>query len=215
MSQHRTNSDRREGPLRRLVRYLRGGVESTSATTGPVARAAPGAYELAYEEARRALDEQERGLAELRSRAGVVLGAAAVTMSFFGSRLLNGASVYVVGSGHARVATTPHRLDAWSWLAIASFALLGAAVLSVMWPGKKGTWHTHVDGDKLFAGYLEPENAQPKSILEIHRNLAIFMHESWKNNDGQIRLLQWAFRGAVTFLMLEVGFWVVSLATHP
>jgi hypothetical protein len=52
-------------------------------------------------------------------------------------------------------------------------------------------------------------------LRELHRNLAIFMHESWKSNDSQMTRLQWAFRGAVMFLMLEVACWVVSLATHP
>ena len=127
-----------------------------TATPDPVARAAPEAYKLAYEEARRALDEQERALAELRSRAGVVLGAAAVTTSFFGSRALHAGSIYLVASGKLNAAGGSDALDIWSWLAIASFAVLGAAVLWVMWPGKKGAWHTHVDVAKLFAGYLEP-----------------------------------------------------------
>ncbi len=39
---------------------------------------------LAYKKAKRALEEQQRVVAELRSRAGVLIGAAAITTSFFG-----------------------------------------------------------------------------------------------------------------------------------
>ncbi|HEX5857669.1 MAG TPA: hypothetical protein VFY91_06130, partial [Microbacterium sp.] len=52
------------------------------------AGAAP-AYELAYEEARRALDGQERALGAVRTRAGVVLSAAAIVTSFLGGQALS------------------------------------------------------------------------------------------------------------------------------
>jgi hypothetical protein len=45
-------------------------------------------YELAYGEARRALDDQERAVTELRSRAGALIAAAAITTSFFGGQVL-------------------------------------------------------------------------------------------------------------------------------
>jgi hypothetical protein len=78
---------------------------------------AAGAYELAYDEARRALEDQERVVNELRSRAGVLIAAAAITTSFFGGRTL---AVDEVGVA--------------SWAAIVFFALLGATVLVVLWP---------------------------------------------------------------------------------
>jgi hypothetical protein len=45
--------------------------------TNPGYQADPAAYKLAYEEARRALDEQSQVLTELRSRAGTLIAAAA------------------------------------------------------------------------------------------------------------------------------------------
>jgi hypothetical protein len=45
-------------------------------------------YELAYSEARRALDDQERAVTELRSRAGALIAAAAIATSFFGGQVL-------------------------------------------------------------------------------------------------------------------------------
>lgn len=61
-------------------------------------------YELAFEEAARALDAQERAVNELRSRAGVLIAAAAITTSFFGSRAITG-----------------HQLSTWVWVAVAAF----------------------------------------------------------------------------------------------
>ena len=49
-------------------------------------------YELAFDEAGRALDAQERAVNELRSRAGVLIAAAAITTSF------NPASGFAPGS---------------------------------------------------------------------------------------------------------------------
>lgn len=49
----------------------------------------PLTYQLAYEEARRAPDEQERAVVELRSRAGQLVAAAAITTSFFGGQALH------------------------------------------------------------------------------------------------------------------------------
>jgi hypothetical protein len=46
----------------------------------------PGAYLLAFDEAKRALDEQERAVFELRSRAGQLIAGAAITTSFFGGQ---------------------------------------------------------------------------------------------------------------------------------
>ena len=74
-------------------------------------------YALANDEAKRALDAQEAVVNELRSRAAVLIAAAAVTTSFFGSRALTSSDV-----------------DAWAWAAIISFALVGLTVLAILWP---------------------------------------------------------------------------------
>jgi len=52
---------------------------------------------LAYEKAKRALEEQQRVVAELRSRAGVLIGAAAITTSFFGGII----SAMMAGDGES------------------------------------------------------------------------------------------------------------------
>jgi hypothetical protein len=55
--------------------------------------ATPAHYELAYDEARRALDAQESVVNELRTRSGVLIAAAAITTSFFGGRALSDGDV--------------------------------------------------------------------------------------------------------------------------
>jgi len=74
-------------------------------------------YELAFEEAGRALDAQERAVNELRSRAGVLIAAAAITTSFFGSRAIAGGD-----------------LSGWVWVALVAFIAVGGSVLTVLWP---------------------------------------------------------------------------------
>ncbi len=104
----------------------------------PVAGSGPAeGYALAYEEAKRALEEQERVVTELRSRAGVLIGAAAITTSFFGGRALTGDKVHTA-----------------SWIAITCFALLGGTVLVVLWPWRD--WRFTVNAQAFIETYLEP-----------------------------------------------------------
>jgi hypothetical protein len=76
----------------------------------------PGAYLLAFEEAKRALDEQERAVFELRSRAGQLIAGAAITTSFFGGQALH------------------RHLNGVSWVDVSCFVALSIAVLVILWP---------------------------------------------------------------------------------
>jgi hypothetical protein len=95
-------------------------------------------YELAFEEAGRALDAQERAVNELRSRAGVLIAAAAITTSFFGSRAITGDGLSV------RV-----------WVAVAAFIVVGGCVLTVLWP--RSDWSFNASAAEIIAEYIEPE----------------------------------------------------------
>jgi hypothetical protein len=86
--------------------------------------ATPAHYELAYDEAKRALDAQESVVNELRTRSGILIAAAAITTSFFGGRALADGAVGTAG-----------------WLAIAAFGLVGASVLAVLWPRTDWTFN--------------------------------------------------------------------------
>jgi hypothetical protein len=65
----------------------------------------PDAFRLAYEEARPGLDDQERAVVELRSRAGTLIAGAAITTSFFGSQALR------------------HHVHVMGWVAMAALSL--------------------------------------------------------------------------------------------
>jgi len=73
-------------------------------------------YVLALEEARRALDEQERAVAELRARAGTLVSAATIATSFLGAPFV-----------------ADRRLGVASAVAICAFVLLSVATLTLLW----------------------------------------------------------------------------------
>jgi hypothetical protein len=98
---------------------------------------APGAgYALAYQEARRGLEDQERSVVELRGRAGAQIAAPAIITSFFGSQTL------------AR-----HDLGTAGWVAIGCFVLLSFAVLLMLWPRRD--WAFSLEPEDFIATYLE------------------------------------------------------------
>jgi hypothetical protein len=73
---------------------------------------------------------------ELRSRAGVLIGAAAIATSFFGSRATAGGSLTAAG-----------------WCATAAFVCLAAAVVAVLWPWQ--AWEFHASPTAMIATYIE------------------------------------------------------------
>ena len=157
-------------------------------------------YELAYTEARRALDDQERVVSELRTRAGVLIAAAAITTSFFGNEALTRASI-----GYA------------SWLAIGCFCLLGFTVMAILWPRRD--WMFSVNARAFIATYLEPygpepygPDAEPMALPMIHRDLALHMEDSFDSNRRQLRVLMGSFRAGAVLLLAEVVAWVVAIA---
>jgi hypothetical protein len=120
--------------------------------------ATPAHYELAYDEARRALDAQESVVNELRTRAGVLIAAAAITTSFFGGRALSDGDVATA-----------------EWIAIACFGVVGASVLAVLWPCTD--WTFTVNAQRFIGTYIESEEG-PLPLPAIDRDLALHMRAS-------------------------------------
>lgn len=152
----------------------------------------PAGYEFAYNEAKRALEDQERTVVELRSRAGTLIAAAAITTSFFGGQAL-----------------ADHSLDAAGWAAITCFVALGVAVLAILWP--RPDWEFSVEPSLFVSTYLEPDEGEPLSVPLIHRDLALHMGVSAARNQTQLARLATAFRIAAVLLLAEVIAWVVVL----
>ncbi len=152
-------------------------------------------YAVAYAEAQRSLDEQERAVVELRTRAGTLIAAAAITMSFFG--------------GHALLNDDLH---AFGWVAIGCFALVGLAVLLILWPRRD--WEFSLAPSEFIATYLEPEHGEPLQLQLILRDLALHMGRSAALNRRQLRTLMITFRTGVLLLVIEVLAWVLALLLH-
>ena len=151
---------------------------------------AANAYELAFEEAARALDAQERAVNELRSRAGVLIAAAAITTSFFGSRGVTG-----------------DHLSGWVWAAVGTFIVVGGCVLLVLWP--RSDWSFSASAADIIAEYIEPD---PVALPDVYRDLALHRAAAYDRNARQLGRLFTVFRVGLVVLVVEVAAWVVALA---
>jgi len=152
----------------------------------------PEAYRLAFEEARRALEDQERAVSELRSRAGSLIAGAAITTSFFGGQALNRDAINATG-----------------WIAIGCFVLLGLTVLFIVWPRRD--WEFALSPQKFLQTYLEPQDAEPLALHLIHRDLALHIGSSASSNRSKLRHVMIAFRAGAVLLTAEVVAWVAVL----
>ena len=85
-----------------------------------IQRGDPEAYALAFTQGVRALSEQQAVIDGFRTRSGLLLSGAAIATSFFGQ------------------ASLAHGTSFFTWLAVAMFVLLGAAVIAILWP--RGDW---------------------------------------------------------------------------
>jgi hypothetical protein len=101
-------------------------------------------YRIAYDEAVRALSQQQSMIDSLRTRAGLLLSAAAITTSFLGAQALN--------DGGPRIAT---------WLALASFVGLSIASLAILWPH---SLEFTANPANVIESYIETE--EPLSVAE-------------------------------------------------
>jgi hypothetical protein len=156
----------------------------------------PGAgYALAYREACRGREDQQRAATELRGRAGALIAAAAITTSFFGGQAL-----------------VRHEIGAAAWVAIACFVLLCVTVLLVLWPRRD--WTYSLAPDELITTYLERGDRKPIGLHVIQRDLALHIGHSTAFNRRQLQMLSIAFRAAALLLVTEVVAWVVALLTQ-
>jgi len=153
----------------------------------PTTEATSDGYALALEEARRALEEQERAVAELRARAGTLIAAAALAASLLGEAPQGLLGVVAVG------------------------ALIGltTAMLVVLWP--RWDWRFSVAPSMIVLEYLEP----PKSSLPfVHRDLAFHMERNAAVNRERLNLLVTTFRtGVLLFAIALIACVAGSLTT--
>jgi hypothetical protein len=147
-------------------------------------------YKVAYDEAVRALSEQQDVIDSFRNRAGLLLSAAAVTTSFLGAQALH--------EGHSGL---------FSWLALAAFVGVAAACLAILWPWR---WEFTADPREVIETYVESAEQLPTE--ELHRNLSLHMHQSYLENHAGLEQLVVFFQAASCLLAAEVVLWIVAIA---
>jgi hypothetical protein len=138
------------------------------------------AYELAYREAVRALDHQLSTLTELRSRAGMLLAAASITLSLLGQETLHG--------------TRPT-----AWAAIVCFALLSLCVLAIVWP--HADWNFDTDPATLLDARLAVGRATVRDL-----SLELIAHMGWHRRANSRRLARVVrvFRVGASLLAIQI-----------
>jgi hypothetical protein len=146
-------------------------------------------YKVAYDEAVRALAHQQAAIDNLRSRAGLMLSAGAVTTSFLGAQALQARS-----------------LNAPSWLALATFVAMAGALLGVLWPFR---WEFSADAREVIDTYVE--SVEPEQIAGLHRELALHLRDGFARNLDGLSQLAVLLQIASGLLVIEVTLWITAI----
>jgi hypothetical protein len=146
-------------------------------------------YKVAYDEAVRALSEQQGVIDSLRARAGLLLSTAAVTTSFLGPQALHGGS-----------------LNLFSWLALTGFVGVATASLAILWPRR---WEVGADPREVIDACMGLE--EPVPAEELYRELSLLVHGSYLENREGLERLMVFFQIASSLLTVEVVLWVVAI----
>lgn len=147
-------------------------------------------YKVAYDEAVRALTEQQAAIESVRSRAGLLLSAAAVTTSFLGAQALRS------GGSHL-----------FSGFALCGFVAVAATSLAILWPRR---WESTANPRSVVKGFIESADAiRPE---DLHRDLSLHMHSSYLVNHRGLQELHLLFQAASSFLTVEVVLWIGAIA---
>lgn len=123
-----------------------------------------------------------------RTRAGLLLSAAAIATSFLGGAALRTGTSLL------------------TWIAIAAFVLLGVGVILILWP--RGDWEYAARPRRVIETYIEPD---PLELPLIHRDLAYHMDASYLLNRGHLQDLVRLFRVSSILLVVEILAWVIDL----
>jgi hypothetical protein len=158
----------------------------------PSAEPAADGYVLALEEARRALDEQERAVAELRARAGTLISAATIATSFLGAPLVAG-----------------DHLGPASAVAVGAFVLQSLATLTLLW--SRWEFEFALNPALIIARYVEPIAGKPAPLLRLRRELALHMDAGAELNRTSIARMTTIFRTSCVLLTTEIVAWVVAI----
>jgi hypothetical protein len=144
---------------------------------------------IVYELALRSLDQQERELAELRSRTNTVIAAAALIASFLGAATIR------ENSG----------LGALTILALVVLVITGGLSLWVLWPRElRFAIDARATYEDLYPLLDDPAEAQLR--------VAYGGRDRYTRNKESIDQLELAFQAAVLMLGVQTVLWALALA---
>lgn len=161
--------------------------------TGPPVPTPRGeAVELAYEAAQRHIAVQDATLGNTRTRAATLLSAAALLATV-------AVAVGFMNTDPAHGVTVPR---VWAWLLFAATALLGGAVLVVLWPVRGWCFGPSAAAilDRIDDAAVREE---AKSGEAVRRHITRKLIDGAAGNDRKLALRQHFFRGAVVLFVAE------------
>jgi hypothetical protein len=148
-------------------------------------------YEIAYEEAVRALSEQHGVIESFRARAGLLLSSAAVTTSFLAGK-----------------AFRDGRTGIFAWLALLDFAAVVILTLAILKPRH---WETSVKMDESIEARLSTEGEVPPRTL--HLAIALRLRRALAENRDALEHLSILLQLAGSLLAAEIVLWLAAIAT--
>jgi hypothetical protein len=88
------------------------------------------------------------------------------------------------------------------------FAGVALASLAILWPRR---WEFSAGSSKLIGAYVDTE--EPPPIETLHRDLSLYMFESYIENQAGLGQLALFFQIASGLLTAEVIFWIIAIAS--
>lgn len=145
--------------------------------------------DLAFELSKRAVDSQQSVLAETRARAGTLLTATSVVVSFLGAQALGRLGFNTLAA-----------------LALISFLASVVGSLVVLWP-QRDAWKFRLDSRVLLADFVDRSEPNAK------RSVAIWMQEHYDDNQLKLEQLLRVYRFAVAMLAVQALLWAIDLTS--
>jgi len=149
------------------------------------------AYQLAYQEAERAITQQAGALEAIRGRAGTLLAVAALATSFLGGLVLGEKA-------------PEGRL---SWAAVVAFVGVVALTLFILLPTPG--WRFALSARTLIGDYIEADD--PASVATMYRELALHLERYFDGNAARMKRRYVAFIVASALLGADILIWLLVL----
>lgn len=146
---------------------------------------------LAYEQSRRAIEQQAAVLNELRGRTASLLAAASVVASFLAAQAVARAG-----------------FDALAGIATVAFLCVLGLSMSVLWPSREA-WRFRLRATPLLEDF---GSGSGRGLADMYRHLATCIELHWDSNQKVLRPLFTRFQWACAALGAQVLLWTIHLS---